>query len=182
MISFIVPTTGRATLQRTLDSIECWPGDEVLIVGQPRDVDVRGKAAQLVPMPPGGDWGNAERNVAMALAQTPYLAFIDDDDWYAPGARAAMADAIRTTPGRLVIFSMQFPDGLILWAEPALRCGNVGTPMLLVPNDPARLGRWPTGRYEGDWGFLDSCRYPREDIVWREEIVAQVGRNIGQAS
>jgi hypothetical protein len=35
MISFIVPTIGRPSLAKTLASIECWPGDEVLLVGSP---------------------------------------------------------------------------------------------------------------------------------------------------
>jgi len=182
MISFILPTTGRASLQRTLDSIDGRPGDEILVVGDPRRITITRYACrvQLLPCPLGHDWGNTERNYAMAVASNPYLAFIDDDDWYAPGARALMADAIARSPGRLVIFSMEYPNGTILWQEPVLRCANVGTPMLLVPNDPTRLGRWPQGVYEGDWGFLSQCRFPPDQIVWRQEVIAQIGRNAGQ--
>lgn len=177
MISFILPTIGRPTLARTLNSIQCWPGDEVIIVGQPGRVDIEGKHAQLLTCPPGGDWGNTERNVAMTVARNPYLAFIDDDDWYVPEARDLMEDAIERTPDQLVLFRMQFPSGLRLWGEPVLRSGNVGSPMILIPNDPARLGRWPLRVYEGDFGFLQQCRY---EISWRPEVIAFIGRDIGQ--
>jgi hypothetical protein len=180
MISFIIPTVGRRTLQRTVDSIDARPGDEIIIVGQPRFLDVREKPVQIISCAPGGDWGNTERNVGLTVATCPYLAFIDDDDWYAPDARALQQDAIDHTPGRLVIFRMQFPTGLVLWETPELRVSNVGTPMFLMPNDPTRLGRWPLGRYEGDWGFLQQCRYLQQDVVWRSEVIALIGRDIGQ--
>lgn len=180
MISFIVPTVGRASLQRTVDSIDCWPGDEILICGLPRHIDIHGKSVQILCCPPGGDWGNAERNVGLSVARNPYLAFIDDDDWYAPGARQLQQTAIDQTPGRLVIFSMRYPNGTMLWEDPVLRSGNVGTPMFLMPNDPTRIGRWPLGRYEGDWGFLEQGRYRPDEIVWREEVIALIGRNAGR--
>ena len=182
MISFIVPTIGRAHLQQTLDSITCWPGDEILIVGCPQNIEVREKPVQILSCPLGGDWGNTERNYAMSVARGQYLAFMDDDDEYAPGARLLMEDAIRSTPGQLVIFRMRYPNGCILWDRPELKAGNVGTPMLLIPNEPTRLGRWPSGVYEGDWGFLQGCELAHEPIVWRHEVIALIGRNAGQAT
>lgn len=174
MISFIVPTVGRPSLLKTLQSIECWPGDEVLIVGNVKE-SVRG-AARYIPCEPGGDWGHTERNFATPLARCRYIAHIDDDDTYAPGTRAHMGDAIRTNPGRPVLFRMQYPNGITLWDEPEIRCGNVGTPMFLIPNQPTRLGRWESF-VGGDCAFLQSSKWKADDYVWRPEIIALLGHN-----
>ena len=183
MISFIVPTVGRSSLQATLASIETWPGDEILLVTdvetrthlQPY-VIARGKVVKMVHCQPGRDWGHTERNVATPMARGRYIAHIDDDDAYAPGTRALMQDAIQKTPGRPVLFRMQFPNGLTLWEEPVLRCGNVGTPMILIPNMPSRFGTWQSF-VGGDCAFLEDCKWKREEFVWREEVIALLGHN-----
>lgn len=180
MISFIVPTVGRESLQRTLKSIELWPGDELIVIGNVsemtnhdafEDVTVR-----FIPCAPGGDWGHSERNIAMPLARGQYLAHIDDDDIYAPHTRELMADAIKKTPNRLVLFRMQYPNGITLWSEPVLRCGNVGTPMILQPNDPSKLAQFEPF-VGGDCAFLEKSKWNREDIVWRPEVIALLGHN-----
>jgi hypothetical protein len=95
---------------------------------------------------------------------------------YAPGTRALMADAITKTPGRPVLFRMQFPNGITLWQEPELRCGNVGTPMILIPNMPTRLGMFRPF-VGGDCAYLEEMKWPREEIVWRPEVIALLGHN-----
>ena len=161
----------------TLRSIETWPGDEILVVGNTKWTgDIR---PRYIPCAPGGDWGHAERNFAMPLARCPYIAHLDDDDTYAPGTRARMADAIERTPNRPVIFRMRAPNGVTLWQEPVIRCGNLGTPCFLHPNQPAMLGTW--GSFVGgDCHFLETCKWAPEDYVWREEIVGLVGHNWGE--
>jgi hypothetical protein len=174
MISFIVPTLGRKTLHATLRSIECWPGDEVLLVGSPGVF--HHPSAKVLPCPPGGDWGHAERNYAMPFAKNRYIAHIDDDDVYAPDARATMADAILKTPGRPIIFRMQFPNGITLWQDKEIRCGNLGTPCFLHPNMSTKLGHW--GSFVGgDCGFLETSKWRPEEYVWREEVIAYLGHN-----
>lgn len=174
-VTFIVPTIGRPSLMETLRSIEMYPGDEILVVGHTEWIgDVR---PRYIPCDPGGDWGHAERNFATPMAQGRYIAHIDDDDVYAPGARAAMQDAIEQTPDVPVIFKMQYPCGIVLWDDPNIRCGNVGTPMILVPNMPERYGcRWEP-RLGGDCDFMFGLRWKPEEIVWRTEIIALLGHN-----
>lgn len=174
MISFIVPTLGRPSLIATLKSIELWPGDEILVVGNVRE----GTSGQVryIPHLPGGDWGHTERNFAMPLARCPYMAHIDDDDTYAHGTRALMEDALRSAPGRPTIFRMQFPNGITLWQEPVIRCGNLGTPCFLTPNEPGKLGKW--GSFVGgDCQFLETSGWRPEEYVWRPEIIAHLGHN-----
>jgi hypothetical protein len=176
MISFIVPTIGRSSLVDTLKSIETWPGDEILVVGKVFPTgDLR---PRYFPCANGNDWGGKERNIALTNAGTRYLAFLDDDDVYMPGARHYMQHAIHETPGKPVLFRMQYPNGITLWQNQELRCGNVGTPMILIPNMPTRLGTWTSHRV-GDFQFLESMRWPVTDIVWRPEIIARLGHNEG---
>lgn len=174
-ISFLVPSVGRSSLVKTLRSIECWPGDEILVVGSMGGiVDPR---VRFIPHAPGGDWGHTERNFAMPLARGSYIAHIDDDDRYAPDTRTLMESAIRETPGRPVLFRMRFPNGITLWQEKVIQCGNVGTPMILMPNDPQKFGRWESFG-GGDCAFLTSCKWTPEEYVWREEVIALLGHNV----
>jgi glycosyltransferase involved in cell wall biosynthesis len=178
-ISFIVPTIGRASLAQTLASIKLRSGDEILLVGERATGAFSGTdwRRRFIPCLPGNDWGSTERNLAMPYAHGQYLAFMDDDDTYAPGYRALMQDAIDTTPDRPVIFRQQYPDGRTLWQEPVVMFGNVGTPMFLIPNVPEKLGVW--GSFVGgDCYFLEQCGWLRSEFVWRPEVVALIGDNV----
>lgn len=175
MISFVVPTTGRPSLKNALDSIEMWPGDEILVVGSMGDVvDPR---VTFLPCKPFGDWGHSERNYAKPFAKGRYIANMDDDDVYAPGARALMADAMATTPDQPVIFRMKYPNGFTLWYQShLLASGNVGTPQMFFPNDRGKLGHWGNC-YTGDFSFLASCQWRPEQYVWRGEVIALIGHD-----
>lgn len=175
MISFIVPTCGRKSLVNTLQSIETRTGDEIIVVGN--RFRVKDHRVRYVDCPPGYDWGAAERNFATPFARCRYIAHIDDDDMYAPGTRALMADAIEKANGNPILFRMRFPNGITLWAEEEVRCGNVGTPMFLIPNRPTMLGTW--GSFVGgDCAFLESSKWKSQEYVWRPEVIALLGHNV----
>ena len=174
MISFIIATLGRPSLADTLASIDLWPGDEVIVIG---NVETRTDGpVRYLATPPGGDWGSTERNIATPLARKAYVAHIDDDDVYAPGHRALMADAIARHPAVPTIFRMQLPDGTQVWDQPVIRWGNVGTPMFLVPNVPAKMGRWGEHQDCGDLRFLQTMAWRNHECAWREEVIAQIGQ------
>ena len=174
MITFLVPTIGRKSLEATLRSIETWQGDEILLVGE--RLTTNDPRVRFLECPAGKDWGAAERNFAQPFAQGSYVAHIDDDDCYALGTRRLMQDAIDRTPGRPVLFRMQFPNGITLWRDEKVYCGNVGTPMILVPNQPELFGTW--GSFVGgDCHFLESMKWSHHDIVWRPEVIALLGHN-----
>ena len=54
------------------------------------------RAIEVVPL--GQNLGGAGRNVGVRLAQTPYVAFSDDDSWWAPGALARAVQRLDAFP------------------------------------------------------------------------------------
>lgn len=154
----IVPTIGRDTLQRTLDS--CAAADEVIVV-ENQD----------------GDHGYRARTAGMARAKGTHLAFLDDDDVYADGAVDLMREAACRQP---VIFRMRDArTGGLTWNQPELRFGNVGTPMFLVPRKPSKLGVWEPHnpflrRPGGDFVFIKTTCDLMGEPVWRDEVVAVI--------
>lgn len=176
MISFLIPTCGRDSILETIESIDCWPGDEIVIVGKPYEHIPEHPFIRYVSCELGHDWGHAERNFAMPLCRGRYIAHIDDDDHYAPRARWAMHKAICDNPNKPILFRMQFPNGLTLWQEQVIRCGNVGTPMMLLPNEPTKFGTW--GSFVGgDCHFLETSGWAESEYAWRPEIIALLGHN-----
>src|SRR3990167_5241933 len=164
-ISFIIPTLGRESLQATLESIKDLPGDEVLVI---RHDPLRHK----------GIYGNAERQEGTEKATGDYLAYMDDDDVYVPGAREIMAAAIAENTGENpILFKMQYPSGRVLWRKRWVKCGNVSTQMILVPNKKNMLSKWDIRHRWSDFTFINHWLWPARDIMWRHEIIAFIGHN-----
>ncbi len=159
-VSFIIATIGRESITQTLRSIETWPGDEVLVVEH--DPETR------------KGWGGRERNDGIAAATCDYLAFIDDDDLYVPGVRAIMHNAATQNPRFYpIIFRMQYPSGRYIWTEPNLKCGNVGTPMIFIPNKKEMFPVWGD-EHHADFNWLNSSGWEARRFIWRTEIIAQI--------
>lgn len=57
----------------------------------------------------GKNHGSVARNIGLELAVTPYVAFADDDSWWAPGALERVVEVFETYPrlgvlaGRVVV-------------------------------------------------------------------------------
>ena len=188
-LSVIVPTTGRDTLARTLESVTLAgyrPGhDEMIVVRDGPDEDgavvgavrqwsdtICGVAYVHEQLTPAGDYGGAARSLALATATRDWATFMDDDDVYTPGALAMIRAALVDAPRVPHVFRMIDPGGNVLWRAPRLEGGNLGTPCIVVPVD-SRLPRW--GReYDADFRFLLACVDAwHGSIVWREEVVCQ---------
>ncbi len=158
-LTVCVPTCARETLAATLASIP----DGI-------KVDLRYSDDGLL--------GHPQRNIATAEATTEWIAYMDDDDTYAPDA-FEIIEANLTDKRVPHIFQMEFvnhegwPKGHILWAEPELRWANVGTPMFVVPNIPGKLGTWLPQR-SGDWAFIEETCRLQGDPVWVPETIALI--------
>jgi glycosyltransferase involved in cell wall biosynthesis len=199
-LSLIIPTIGRGTLLRTLHSVlpQLLRGDEILVIGDGPQSTVRMLIEQAhlthdlahCPMCGGefelryfetertNTWGSDQRQFGMAVATGDYLAFLDDDDTWAVDARQQIAAATESVGERLYgpkphIFQMRYANGAVLWTVPALREANIGTPMLVVPRELERLGRW-SSRYECDFDFARSWGWLDEEIVWHESVIALI--------
>lgn len=197
-ISVVIATKGRPTLARSLRSLQAqdWrPGDEVLVVADGPLPVVRELCAQFAPLlpvrhlenpGPRGVWGHHARNWVMEARQArgAYLMALDDDDEYTPDAIQAARRAFDNCPvPHPHIFRMSgHPSNPLLWSEPVMRVGNLGTPCIALPNDPARLGRYGLD-YAGDFEFARStlALYPWTQPVWREEVVCAVRPHVTSA-
>ena len=121
----IIPTVGRATLRQTLASVapQLRNGDAVHVL---RNND--------------GDYGNRARNDAIARAITSHLCFLDDDDEWLRDALDDMRAFADEYPDRVGVFRARY-DALGDTGTPQ-NLAQVGTPMLVVPNIPGKVGRF----------------------------------------
>lgn len=158
-LSVVIATKGRDTLPRTIASLvpQLRDGDQVLIERDESD-----------------DWGRTPRTNGMRSAHGDYLMFMDDDDVYKDDALAKVRAAIAANPGRLLVFQMErkAPYNDVLPTERTLRIGQLSTQMIVVPNDPDRLGEWGT-RSGGDCDFaITTAAKHAEPPVWVDEVLS----------
>jgi GT2 family glycosyltransferase len=78
--------------------------------------------------------GAAARTLGARLATTPFVAFADDDSWWAPGALAAAADLLRRHP-RLALVQARILVGPDERVDPVCRL-MAGSPLGTAPDLP----------------------------------------------
>lgn len=180
-LSFILPTSGRPTLNRALRSILYQMNiyDEVLLITDHTLTAIKmpttDRRVKMLHCPRSHDWGNSERRMAIPLAAGTHICILDDDDEYLEGGLEAIRGAIALNPTRPLMFKMIGPDGLILWIDKRIWVGNHGGAQLVVPNVPGKVGQWGVGAREADYDFLRStlALYPDGDdaLVWCDQVV-----------
>lgn len=165
LLTVTIPTVGRATLERTLQSIRAQTtasAVEILVVG---DTHAGTYAAALASVPrlcgqygarylahDGGQhmFGQPQRQYGMEHAQGAWLMWSQDDSHWTPTAYAAITAAIRDGPPCPLIGQVQVQMGHVVGVGPSLALGTLDADGLCLPNQPERLGRWGLV-YEGDW-------------------------------
>lgn len=137
LVTFVIPTIGRATLPRTLASLEAqtdrsWQA-VVLFDNVKPTIHTTHPCVRVISSPyklgVGVNGAGRVRNAAMRYVTTPWAAFVDDDDTL---SHTYVAD-LRSNASRhpllpAMIFRMCNHDGRILppAAHPMFRCCEVG--------------------------------------------------------
>ncbi len=187
--SIIIPTIGRETLRRTLDSLVAAGADrrdEVIVVGDGRQLVAESIVKRFTGVPTlyvqGAEtraYGGSQRNFGMSLAMKENLIFIDDDDERVSDSITWARQAVDENPGKILLFKeeerREHPSWRRVWREKKVELGNVGTQMIVVPNARGYLGRWPD-KCCSDYGFIRSTvdLWPggEEGVVWIDRVVA----------
>lgn len=186
-ISIITPTIGRDSLKVMLDGLlpQIEDGDEVLIIGdgpQPNAKkivdDLSSPRIRYWETPPIKNYGNPQRNEAIALANGDYLMFVDDDDTVDPNAISTIKNAAANNPGIPLMFKMLHAGYNILWDIPQVAYGHVSGQMFVLPNVKGKIGTW-SGKYGADFDFITStlALYPEGvgAVKFLEEIITVQG-------
>jgi glycosyltransferase involved in cell wall biosynthesis len=135
-VTVVTPTTGRDTLAQCEASVK----------------------AQTVPCVHAvmhnnaGDYGNSARNQGVAESSTPYIAMLDDDDWYEPQFAEVMLAALKETGADMVYSRAR------LWGKST--GAHLGS--WFIPFDAALLARVPyiaTCTILGKRKVFESCPY-----------------------
>lgn len=151
----MIPTVGRDTLGRAVRSAH--GADQLLIVPDLAPGETRRS--------------NRLRDQGIREAAGDWIMFLDDDDRYVPGLFGWIRDLL--TPGWHV-FRMRYPDGRTLWKDRKVHMGNVGTPMIVVPNRPDLPGWAAVDVYEADFHFAAACQRLLGEPVWHPEVICDI--------
>lgn len=189
-LTVVVPTQGRATLPRLLDSLRPEQQDgyraDVLIVADthsPPLSDVAGIARQygaryLEHDAGKHDQGYPQITLGYERAEGDYILCIGDDDVYEPGALGTIRRAIAEHGQAPYLFRVEMFPGQgcsgrsfylgTIWKEPRLRYGDISTQCAVVPNVPDKMGAWTS-----DYDFIRQTVDLWGGAVWRPEVIAR---------
>jgi GT2 family glycosyltransferase len=104
----VITHNRRTELLRTLDHLAELPEAPPVIVTDNASTDGTAEAvARRHPavrlLRPGRNLGAVGRNIAVRHVRTPYVAFCDDDSWWAPGALSRAADLLDRHGGLVAV-------------------------------------------------------------------------------
>lgn len=193
-VTVVMPTLGRSTLRRAVSSVvdQLEDDDELIVVGDAAvdhrawDVVAGFQPARVLYVEarrPGSVFGNAQRDFGMELAagRTSHLMFLDDDDVWEHGALDKVRWAVGDSLQHAHLFRCMWgpghhAHGTVLWADPQVREGNVGTPMVVLPNRAYERSWWDFNRrgVVSDFGFLSAAIGECAGEVFHEPVIATV--------
>lgn len=195
-LGIVIPSAGRATLRRTLDSMapQMGAGDRCLVVGDTLDGPLPQTEAIVADFPwcrylahagARHTWGHEQINVGLPLVGGDWVLCQDDDDVFTPDAFAAIRAAIAAldVPRPLLFRFRSYHGGRVYWDAHAreswarrgeLPEGHIGGHCLVMPNVPGLVGV-RGHHYQGDHSWIvDTLRrwHPLQP-VWSEHIIAE---------
>jgi hypothetical protein len=192
-LSLIIPTAGRPSLRRTLESAapQILPWDECIVVGDTHDGPLHetelicrdyGWVRYIAHDAGGHHWGHPQFEAGQAAARNGWIVGQDDDDVWTPGAFAAIREAIAHAeyPRPLLFRFRSQLGGFVFWHTPGrdwIRQGHIGGHCLVQPNLPGKVGQRAvkgTYRYESDFDWIADtlARWAPVEPLWCDYIIA----------
>lgn len=189
LLTVVIPTIGRSTLPRTLESIPPNAGIEVIVVADAFEADefrlpniqsaAREYRARYLEVDAGfHDWGSPQLQAGYALAEGQWIMNCGDDDVYEPLAFPTIERAIDslTEPVPLMFRTVLHPAPqrgttvpVVLWHTPEITRGLITGQCFAVPNVPEKLGRWVD-----DVTFMaETVEAWGGNVGWRTEVISQ---------
>jgi GT2 family glycosyltransferase len=174
-VSVVVITRNRRIeLIRTLDRLRDLPeAPEVIVVDNGSDDDTAAAVATRHPavrlLALSTNAGAAARNVGVAAARSPLVAFSDDDSWWAPGSLRCAATSFESHP-RLALLAARVLVGLDERVDPVC-AAMAASPLRRAPDlpGPSVLGFLACGAVVRRVPFLDAGGFPEGYGVGGEE-------------
>lgn len=182
LLTFIIPTKGRASLNQTLQSLlnqtrDTW---KAIVIGDGHAVN-----AEYVPndandritticIPKAGRRTNsagAVRNAGIAKVDTPWIGFVDDDDVVTPDYVEKFEDSLSSNPD-VIIFRMQTEKGPVFPPAGAKTFSHsrVGISFALKTSLCNTEGfLFEPSRWE-DYNLLDALRKAKKTILMSPHI------------
>lgn len=131
MITFVIPSLGRATLMRAIDSLRAQSDPDwkaVVAFDGVEPTIISDDKISMIKVNPRGEWrAGLARNAAIETVTTPWVGLLDDDDTLHPDyvkTHKKMSSGNETVA--VFLYKMLNQDGRILPDVPALRCNHVG--------------------------------------------------------
>lgn len=185
-LSIIIPTIGRPSLQRCLDSLATQVfglKDEVLLVcdGERRpDVELMFQERRF----PGrcwhtekqlGFWGHGIRNhlQSEAVPKADFIVSMDDDDIFMPGALQTIRTVLLENPDLPHFFKIHLHTlhGSVMWGCKLIQPSIVGTLNMVYPNVPGKFGNWAY-YYGGDFDAIYGVCTAHGHHIWSDKFIA----------
>ena len=186
-LTCVIPTIGRDTLHRTLESIYAQResrGVEVIVVGD----TFGGKTPELERAEKHVIFGNyrwlehdaglhcvgqPQRTAGAKAAKAPYVWFSQDDNIAAQGSLAAIKQCIGALDKpRPMFFRFLSHWGATIWRSPTLALGNIDADCLVFPRWIAKTVEWGM-RYEGDYdAAVKASELAAGDVAWCDQVVS----------
>lgn len=199
ILSVVIPTQGRSTLERALKSIrdQATPSMvEIVLVADAYDLpdeaalEIAGLAelysARLASHDAGYHaWGHPQLNEGMRRARGLYLTALGDDDLYKEGAMSIVAAALTgRRPARVSMFRVELwpsksrvvsPVPYVIPFDRSMGVGRITAQNAIMFNDESKLAHYPP-HPTGDQAFIVrtvDAFGGADEVAWHEEIIAE---------
>ena len=162
-LGIFIPTIGRSTLKRAVESIYPQLGDtdELTVIGdgpQPSAQeyidDIHDPRIIYLEHGPTNHWGGEQLDFGCSRSIRGFFAFCGDDDFMPEGALESIRRKISQHPPMPHIFAMMH-SGKVL--SRSIGAGSVCGQQIVVPNVPDRLAKWADDvGSTSDWVYITS--------------------------